>query len=98
MSPLSDRLAVTWSMAECSRGRATVGITACPYDERLYRLGMGAAAARGAAGGARNLLNALRTVLHEQIEPDDEIVPETLEEYGRAARDASAPSDNGCRS
>jgi hypothetical protein len=40
--------------------------------------------ARGASGEARNLLNALRTVLDEQIEPDDQIEPETLEEYRRA--------------
>jgi hypothetical protein len=45
---------------------------------------MRAAAARGASGEARNLLNALRTVLDEQIEPDDQIEPETLEEYRRA--------------
>ena len=73
-----DPATATWA--------ANVGISACPYDERLYRLAMRAAAARGASGEARNLLNALRTVLDEQIEPDDRIEPETLAEYDRVMR------------
>jgi len=77
-----DPVTATWA--------ANVGISACPYDERLYRLGMRAAAARGASGEARNLLNALRGVLDEQVEPDDRIEPETLAEFDRAIRSQRA--------
>ena len=77
-----DPTTATWA--------ANVGISACPYDERLYRLGMRAAAARGASGEARNLLNALRGVLDEQVEPDARIEPETLAEFDRAIRSQRA--------
>jgi DNA-binding SARP family transcriptional activator len=76
---------------------ANVGISACPYDERLYRLGMRAAAARGASGEARNLFNALRTVLDEQIEPDGQIEPETLTAYDETVRPVRRAPDSGDR-
>jgi DNA-binding SARP family transcriptional activator len=66
---------------------ARTGITACPYDERLYRVAMRAAAARGASGEVRHLLASLRTVLDADIEPDDRIEPETLATYDRAVHD-----------
>jgi hypothetical protein len=60
-------------------GRA--GLRGCPYDERLYRLGIQAAAARGATAEVRQLRNQLAWILEEEIEPDDTIQPATTELY-----------------
>jgi hypothetical protein len=60
-------------------GRA--GLRGCPYDERLYRLGIQAAAARGATAEVRQLRNQLAWILEEEIEPDDTLQPATTELY-----------------
>jgi hypothetical protein len=57
------------------------GLRGCPYDERLYRLGMQAAAARGATAEVRQLRNQLAWILEEEIEPDDTIQPATTMLY-----------------
>jgi DNA-binding SARP family transcriptional activator len=60
---------------------AEAGLRACPYDERLYRVGMRASAARGATGEVRAYMTSLKTVLDIDVEPDDHIRPETEELY-----------------
>jgi DNA-binding SARP family transcriptional activator len=62
------------------------GLRACPFDERLYRLGMRAAAARNATGEVRAYMRNLRTVLDEDIEPEDHIEAETQELYEKLTR------------
>ena len=57
------------------------GLRACPYDERLYRLGMRAAAARDATGEVRAYRRTLAKVLDVEVEPDDHIQPETERLY-----------------
>jgi DNA-binding SARP family transcriptional activator len=67
---------------------AEAGLRACPYDERLYRVGMRASAARGATGEVRAYLTSLKTVLDIEIEPDDHIQPETEELYRQLTSNA----------
>jgi DNA-binding SARP family transcriptional activator len=62
------------------------GLRACPFDERLYRLGMRAAAARNATGEVRAYVRNLRTVLDEDIEPEDHMEAETQELYEKLTR------------
>jgi len=57
------------------------GLRASPYEERLYRLGMRAAAARGATGEVRGYMRALKKLLDVHIEPDDHVQPETEQVY-----------------
>jgi hypothetical protein len=56
---------------------ARVGIRACPYEERLYHLGMRAAAARGATNDILRLQDDLTRAL--ELQDGDEISLETAE-------------------
>jgi hypothetical protein len=60
---------------------AEAGLRACPYDDRLYRLGMRASAARSATREVRAYRTSLQKVLDIDVEPDDHIQPETEELY-----------------
>jgi hypothetical protein len=62
---------------DTARTAARAGLRGCPYDERLYRLGMQAAAAQGATSEVRQLRNQLAWILEEEIEPDDTVQPAT---------------------
>lgn len=67
------------------------GLRACPWEERLYRLGMRSAADRGAIGELKTLYSELRAIL--DIEDDAEPDPETQASYLElleAARHVSA--------
>jgi DNA-binding SARP family transcriptional activator len=74
-----------WALTEGDDRAATeaaeAGLRACPYDERLYRVGMRASAARGATGEIRAYMTSLKTVLDIDVEPDDHIQAETEELY-----------------
>ncbi len=70
-----------------ARDAANAGLAACPYDERLYRIGLRSAHSRGARGEARALMRQLRQVLDEDLDPDDEIEAETLSLYDEISRD-----------
>jgi DNA-binding SARP family transcriptional activator len=65
---------------------ATAGLRASPYDERLYRIAMKAAAERGATGEVTALRRQLDRALEEDVEPDDYIDHETLTVYQDAVR------------
>jgi len=70
-----------------ARDAANAGLAACPYDERLYRIGLRSAHSRGARGEARALMRQLRQVLDEDLDPGDEIEAETLSLYDEISRD-----------
>jgi len=70
-----------------ARDAAAAGLAACPYDERLYRIGLRSARSRGARGEARALMRQLRQVLDEDLDPGDEIEAETLSLYDEISRD-----------
>ncbi len=55
------------------------GLRACPWEERLYQLGMRSAADRGAIGELKTLYNELRATL--DLDDDDEPDPDTEEMY-----------------
>jgi DNA-binding SARP family transcriptional activator len=60
---------------------ATAGLLSCPYDERLYQLGMKAAAGRGATGEIRALRRQLEYTLDDELEPDDTMMAGTVQLY-----------------
>jgi hypothetical protein len=60
---------------------ARAGLAASRYDERLHRLGVRAAGAEGSIGKVRSLTREMRTVLDLDIEPADQVEPETLALY-----------------
>jgi hypothetical protein len=66
---------------DLARTAAVAGLRGCPYDERLYRIAMQAAAARGATGELHELRRQLAYVLDEELEPDDTIQPGTERLY-----------------
>jgi len=55
------------------------GIRACPWEERLFLLGMRSAADRGAIGEVKTLYNELRAIL--DIDDDAEPDPDTEATY-----------------
>jgi DNA-binding SARP family transcriptional activator len=71
---------------EAAKNAARCGLRGCPYDERLYRLGMQAAAAQGATAEVRQLRNQLAWILQEEIEPDDTLQPATEELYAELSQ------------
>jgi DNA-binding SARP family transcriptional activator len=64
---------------DTARDAAHAGLRACPFDERLYRLGIESAAARDATAEIRQLTNQLNWVMDTEIEPDDTIQSATNE-------------------
>jgi hypothetical protein len=66
---------------DAARDACYAGLRGCPYEERLYRIGMESAAARGATAELRELRRRLDLVLAEEV--DDEIQPATRELYQR---------------
>jgi hypothetical protein len=57
---------------------ARAGLLASRYEERLHRIGIEAAEAQGGHGVAKTMQQEMRNVLDLEIEPDDQIQPETL--------------------
>jgi hypothetical protein len=57
---------------------ARSGLLASRYEERLHRAAIRAAVAQGLHGLAKTLQQEMRTALDLDIEPDDQIQPETL--------------------
>lgn len=66
---------------DLAREACYAGLRGCPYDERLYRIGMEAAAAVGATAEVRELRRRLEMILEEEV--DDDIQPATDELYRR---------------
>jgi DNA-binding SARP family transcriptional activator len=66
---------------DLARTAAVAGLRGCPYDERLYRIAMQSAAARGATGELHQLRRQLAYVLDDELEPDDTIQPATESLY-----------------
>jgi hypothetical protein len=56
---------------------AEAGITACPWDERLYRLLMRAHAAQANLSAVRAVMRRLSQVLEEEVEPFDAVESDT---------------------
>jgi hypothetical protein len=71
---------------DTARTAALAGLRGCPWDERLYRIAMQAAAARGATHEIHQLRRQLQIVLDDELDPDDDIQPATEQLYG-ALRD-----------
>jgi DNA-binding SARP family transcriptional activator len=61
-----------------AQAAARAGLLASRYEERLHRAGISAALAQGLHGLAKTLQQEMRTALDLDIEPDDQIQPETL--------------------
>jgi DNA-binding SARP family transcriptional activator len=57
---------------------ARAGLQASRYEERLHRAGIRAAAAQGKYGLAKTMQQEMRRVLDIDVEPEDQIQPETL--------------------
>jgi DNA-binding SARP family transcriptional activator len=57
---------------------ARAGLQASRYEERLHRAGIRAAAAQGLVGLAKTMQQEMRRVLDLDVEPEDQIQPETL--------------------
>lgn len=66
---------------DVARDACYAGLRGCPYDERLYRIGMESAAARGATSEVRELRRRLELILEGEV--DDDIQPATRELYQR---------------
>jgi DNA-binding SARP family transcriptional activator len=64
-----------------ARKAVYAGLRGCPYEERLYRVGMESAAARGATAELRELRRRLDLVLADEV--DDDVQPTTRELYQR---------------
>jgi hypothetical protein len=67
---------------DSARTAALAGLRGCPWDERLYRIAMQAAAARGATHEIHQLRRQLQLVLDDELDPDDDIQPATQQLYG----------------
>lgn len=67
---------------DTARTAALAGLRGCPWDERLYRIAMQAAAARGATHEIHQLRRQLQLVLDDELDPDDDIQPATQQLYG----------------
>lgn len=72
--------------SDAATAAVDAGLRCCPYDERLYQLGMQAAGLRGASSEVKALRRQLDRVMDEQIEPDDQIQPATLATYEELTR------------
>ena len=72
-----------------SLSAARAGLRSCPWDERLYRIAMRAAAARRSVGELKNLYKELRVALDLDVE--DTIDPETELLYQQLLDDACRP-------
>jgi DNA-binding SARP family transcriptional activator len=70
--------ALTRSDYATARTAAHAGLLGAPFEERLYRLAMHAAAADGATGEVHQLQRQLNIVLQDELEPDDEMQPATI--------------------
>lgn len=62
-----------------ARAAAHAGLLGVPHEERLYRLGMQAAAAAGATSEVQQLRRQLNVVILDELDPDDEMQPATVE-------------------
>lgn len=62
-----------------ARAAAHAGLLGVPHEERLYRLGMQAAAAAGVTGEVQQLRRQLNVVILDELDPDDEMQPATVE-------------------
>jgi hypothetical protein len=67
---------------DAARTAALAGLRGCPWDERLYRIAMQSAAARGATHEIHQLRRQLQLVLDDELDPDDDIQPATEQLYG----------------
>jgi hypothetical protein len=66
---------------DTARTAALAGLRGCPWDERLYRIAMQAAAARGATHEIHQLRRQLQLVLDDELDGDDDIQPATEQLY-----------------
>ena len=64
---------------------ARAGLAASRYEERLHRLAIRAAHEQGATGKVRAQQREMRTVLDDDIEPDDHLQAETDALYDEVA-------------
>lgn len=64
---------------QTARTAALAGLRGVPYEERLYRIAMQSAAARGATAELHQLRQQLALVLQDELEPDDEMQPATAQ-------------------
>jgi DNA-binding SARP family transcriptional activator len=72
-----------------ARAAVRAGLRACPWEERLYQLGMRSAADRGSIGEVKTLYNELRGILFEDdAEPDPETEATYREMIELARREA----------
>jgi hypothetical protein len=62
---------------------AEAGITACPWDERLYRLLMRAYAAQANLSAVRAVMRRLSQVLEAEVEPFDAVESETRQLFAQ---------------
>jgi DNA-binding SARP family transcriptional activator len=62
---------------DTARAAALAGLRACPWEERLYRIAMRSAAARGATAEVHQLRRQLNSVLDDELAPDDDLQPAT---------------------
>jgi DNA-binding SARP family transcriptional activator len=62
---------------DTARIAALAGLRACPWEERLYRIAMRSAAARGATAEVHQLRRQLNSVLDDELAPDDDLQPAT---------------------
>jgi hypothetical protein len=76
---------------DLARTAAVAGLRGCPYDERLYRIAMQSAAARGATGELHQLRRQLAYVLDDELEPDDTIQPATESLYNELRARPTSP-------
>lgn len=60
---------------------ARAGLAASRYEERLHRLAIRAAHAEGSTAKVRSLQHEMRAVLDLDIEPDDQLQPDTVALY-----------------
>jgi DNA-binding SARP family transcriptional activator len=62
---------------DTARTAAMAGLRGAPYEERLYRIAMQSAAARGATAELQHLRRQLAIVIEDELEPDDALEPAT---------------------
>jgi DNA-binding SARP family transcriptional activator len=79
-----DHAGATWA--------ARRGLLASPYDERLYRQLMLAADAAGNSGGVDAAMRELVHVMGEDLEPLDDLHPETIKLYQQLRGKRPIPS------
>jgi DNA-binding SARP family transcriptional activator len=62
---------------DTARTASLAGLRGAPYEERLYRVAMQSAAARGATSELQHLRRQLAIVIEDELEPDDAVEPAT---------------------